>query len=390
MTRRSTALAAALLLSVAAIPLSGAQAFQPTGSDVGDAFLTLLEAEDGKVDSYASASPTSAGLVIEGIKVVSDGGDDTVVTIGRTLLSDGQLQADGRLKLGGLSMDDLALTSSDGGLTVQTMRATDVLLPAPGMVDNVEDLPLGGPVYKTVAVETITVTAEDGNTVAIDKIAATIDEMDGDLMTAGSFAVDGLTIDTAALSDTDAAELKKLGYDSITLDVSGQGRWDPDSAQADLQSWRISGAEVGTLELSFSLGGITRELIDQLDAAQDNPEEAMALMQGITVNAINIDLQNDSLVDRVLEQHAQEAGMDRATFVSQMTAALPMMLGMLQNPGFQDEVATALTAFMTDPKSLSLAAAPANPVPMAQIMGTVMMAPQALPQMLGVSINANQ
>jgi len=390
MFRRSTALAAALMLSVSAAPLSGALAFEPTGSDVADAFLTLLETEDGTVESYASATETGDGFVIENLRVVSEGNDNAVVTIARTVLEDGEVLSNGRLSLGAMSMDTLELTSNDGGMTIGSLAATEVVLPSPEEASNMTDLTVDGPVYKSVDVQTINVTAEDGNTVAIGRVAATVDEMVDDMPTAGSLAVEGITIDAASLSDGDAQEFRKLGYETVTLNVTAEGKWDPETAEVDLSTVSISGEEVGTLALSLSLGGITKELIEQLDAAQDSPEEAMALLQGVLVNGMTIDLTNDSLVDRVLDQQAEEAGMDRTAYVSQMTAALPLMLGMLQNPDFQQEVATAVTTFLTDPQSLNVAAAPGNPVPVAQIMGTVMMAPQALPQMLGVSITANQ
>lgn len=66
------------------------------------------------------------------------------------------------------------------------------------------------------------------------------------------------------------------------------------------------------------------------------------------------------------------------------------MLSMLNNPEFQAKVAGAATAFLKDPKSLSASAMPGTPVPFAQILGTAMMAPQSLPDILGVTITANQ
>ncbi len=45
---------------------------------------------------------------------------------------------------------------------------------------------------------------------------------------------------------------------------------------------------------------------------------------------------------------------------------------------------------LSNPKSLEMAAKPAAPVPFAQLVGTVMMAPQTLPNVLAVEVAANE
>ncbi|MEP2435261.1 MAG: hypothetical protein ABJH93_00005, partial [Roseibium sp.] len=73
----------------------------------------------------------------------------------------------------------------------------------------------------------------------------------------------------------------------------------------------------------------------------------------------------------------------------QLEGGLPMMLSMHQNPEFQTKVSAALGSFLKRPESLKVTASPSAPVPVAQLMGTVMMAPHTLPQVLGIDIAAN-
>ena len=184
--------------------------------------------------------------------------------------------------------------------------------------------------------------------------------------------------------------LSDLGYESLTLSIQMEADWKPDTGALAIDRLTLSGENAGTLNAALRINGLTREVLEQLDAAQDNPEQAMGLMQGLLVESVSLRIENDSIVDRVLENQAKEAGATREVFVEQLTGALPFMLSMLNNAEFQAKIAGAATAFLKDPKSLSASAMPAAPVPFAQILGTAMMAPQSLPDILGVTITANQ
>ena len=173
----------------------------------------------------------------------------------------------------------------------------------------------------------------------------------------------------------------------MTAEVSGN--WDPESGSLSIDNITLSGDDAGTLNASLKINGVTRALVTQLDAAQNNPQQAMGLMQGLLVEEVTIRLDNDTLVERVLDMQAAEAGVTRETFVTQLTGALPMMLAILNNAEFQNEVAGAASVFLNDPKSLQVTAMPGTPIPFASILGAAMMAPQSLPALLGVSVVAN-
>ena len=59
-----------------------AAAFDPSGNEVADAFLSLLETEDGKVESYGSVTESGDTVTITDLQLSHDGGDDSN---GRTL-----------------------------------------------------------------------------------------------------------------------------------------------------------------------------------------------------------------------------------------------------------------------------------------------------------------
>ncbi|WP_269582561.1 hypothetical protein [Roseibium sp. Sym1] len=387
---RSPRIAAGLTAAVSLIALhaSPALAFDPTGSDVADAFLNLLDAEDGTVESYGSVDGSGGTVTISDIVVTKDGDDDGRVTIATTTLTDGAVQDDGRLKLGSLALENLQLTADDGGMSLARLSVTDLLLPSAKEMG--ADTPPVGPGYKTLEATSIEILNEDGKLANVARISSSIDAMDGDLPTGGQFSVTGATVDVKQLQSEETKTLTDLGYETLTVDLAGSGKWDPDAATLVISEMKIDAKDAASLSLSLSLGGVTREVITELNAKSDKPEEAMALLQNVTIENAKIRLDDASLTGRVLDQEAKKAGVETPQYVAGLTGSLPLMLGMLQNKELEGQVAQAVTQYLTTPGSLELKAAPSAPVPLSQIMGTAMLAPQMIPQILSVGITANQ
>ncbi|QFT00334.1 hypothetical protein FIV06_23100 [Labrenzia sp. THAF191b] len=390
MFSRSPRIAAGLTAAVSLLALqaSPALAFDPSGNEIADAFLSLLDAEKGTVESYGSVDEAGGAVTLSDIVISKEDEEGASVTIASTVLTGGEIQADGRLKLASLDMSNLQLTAEDGGMSLADLKVTELLLPTPE--EAASDTPPVGPGYKTFEANSIQIRDEDNQIADIAKISSSIDAMDGDLPTAGSFAVTGATIDVKELESKETKSLTDLGYETLTVDVAGSGKWDPEAATLVVPELKIDAKEAASLSLSFSMGGVTREVVTQLNEKSEKPEEAMALLQNVTIENAKIRLDDASLTGRVLDQESKKAGVDTPTYVAGLTGTLPMMLGMLQNKELEGKVAQAVTQFLNTPGSLELTAAPGAPVPLSQIMGTAMFAPQMIPQILSVGITANQ
>jgi len=386
---RSPRIAAGLTAAVSLIALqvTPALAFDPTGNDVADAFLTLLDAQEGTVESYSNVEVSGGTVTISDV-VVTQEGEDGRVTIATTTLTDGALQDNGRLKLAGLGLENLELAADDGGLTLGSLQVTDLLLPSVAEME--ADTPPVGPGYSTLEANTIEIRDEDGKVADIVKISSSIDGMDGDLPTGGQFAVTGATVDATQLEAEEAKTLTDLGYQTLTVDLAGSAEWDPDAATLVVPEVKIDAKDAAKLSISFSLGGVTRDVVTQLNEKSDNPEEAMALLQNVTIDNAKIRVDDASLTGRILDQEAKKAGVETPQYVAGITGSLPLMLGMLQNKELEGQVAQAVTEYLNAPGSLQIVAAPSAPVPVSQIMGTAMLAPQMIPQILAVGIAANQ
>ncbi|WP_428674488.1 hypothetical protein [Roseibium sp.] len=378
----------ATAVSLIVVQASPALAFDPSGNAVADAFLTLLDSEDGTVQSYASVEETGNTVTIKDLLITNEDKDNVKVTIGSTALTDGVVQDNGRLKLGNLGLEKLKLTADDGGMTLESLSVSDLLLPS---ADEAKDgnSPVN-PGYRVLEINAVQISDEDGKVADVDKIYSSIDSMDGDLPTSGQFAITGAKIDVKQLEAKEATSLTELGYETLNFSVSGSGKWDPDAATLAIPELKIDAENAASLSLSLSLGGVTRDVVTQLNDKTKKPEEAMALVQNVSIENAKIRLDDASLTGRILDQEAKKAGVETPVFVSGLTGSLPMMLGMLQNKELEAQVAKAVTDYLTTPGSLEITAAPGTPVPVSQIMGTAMLAPQMIPQILSVAISANQ
>lgn len=381
----------AALATCVAAPLAApsALAFTPSGNPVADAFLAILETDDGKVESYESVNESGDTVTIKGLELSTEGADPTKASVASATLQSGSVLDNGRLKLGNLTLESLNIRADDGDVTVGSFSANDLVLPTPEELDSSGDKPVIGPSYRDLEILDVSMSDEDNNQVELGRLFTAIDEMDGDMPTAARFAIDGLKVDAENLDDEGKKALADLGYERLVISAEGQGRWDPEAATVAVENLVLAGEEAAELSLSLKLGGITRDLVAKLSVIEDG-EQALGLMQGVSVQNLTINVENSSLVERILDMQAREAGTDRDTLVQQLNAGLPLMLAALQNQAFQDKVASAASSFLTDPKSLMVSVAPANPVPVAQIMGAAMMAPQSLPDILGVDVVANQ
>ncbi|GAA0771685.1 hypothetical protein E1180_04460 [Roseibium denhamense] len=374
-------------VSLVALQAAAAQAFEPSGSEIADAFLTVIDSGDGEVTSYGAVDDSGGTVTIKDIVVSNADSDDGQATIASTSLTGGEMQSDGRLAIDELKLENLTLTADDGGLSLQSLTATELLLPS--KEELASDTPPPGPGYKSLEINTVAINDENGKVADIQSITSVIDELDGTLPTAGRFSLTGATVDVNALEDDDVQPLKDLGYQTLTVNLNGEATWDPDAATVDLKEFKIDAEDAASLSLAFSLGGVTREVVTELNAKSDKPEEAMALLQNVTISSATIRVDDSSLTGRILDQEAKKAGVETPQYVAGLTGSLPLMLGMLQNQALQDQVASAVTQYLNDPQSLQVTAAPGAPVPISQIMGTAMIAPQMIPQILSVAITAN-
>jgi hypothetical protein len=216
-------------------------------------------------------------------------------------------------------------------------------------------------------------------------------------------AAESFSADLSQAEDPQSkAVIEALGYQNIKGSLEMAGSWQPSDGHIGLSQYDITVENAGTLGLTLDLGGYTTDFVKQLQdiqkkmAADPNDQAAgmqvFGLMQQLNFGSASIRWDDDSLTNKVLDFVAQSNGQKAEELATQAKGMVPMMLAMggISDAAFVKQVSDAVNAYLTEPKSLEIAAEPASDVPFAQIMaGGMSGQPQQLIQMLGLSVTAN-
>lgn len=361
---------------------SSAAALAATEEEITSALESLIESGDAPI-SVELGTPTSQDdtLVYENVVVTATGEDPSTTTIDSLTITGGDVNEAGGLVAEQILAEGISNASGETTATVRSFEAVNVdVAPA------AEGQEPGGRV-DAITIEGINVVEPETPPVNIETVSFEASDYRDGYPHAVRLAIEGIEVDPSQAPEGDetAEQLKALGYDTLSLSVLGSGRWDEASGDLVIEELTIEGDEMGALTISGELGGFTADLVAKLDQPNPPPE----LMEQITISSATVTFEDESLTGRVLDTQASEMGTDRATFVEQITAAMPLMLTMLQNPSFQDEVAGAVTTFLKDPQTITVSVEPSSPVSILSVIGTAQMAPQSLPDMLNVDITAN-
>ncbi|WP_319773920.1 hypothetical protein [Breoghania sp.] len=367
-------------------------AFEPTGNPVADAFLTSLEAGYATKVSVESVAVAGEEVVMKGISAdYSAKGDKRVFSIGSASLSDAALQADGSITSSSMALTNLSFLLDGDMVKVDVGAFKGLRIPSPEEIKNPSKAIEKPPFYREMEFTGITMSAEDEADVPIERFASTLNPIGDDGSIKASLDVEGILIDPNSVEDKDfAKQMAEMGYDSLNLSIKGAGMWSAADGKAALEDFEISGKDMGALHISTTLLGLTPEVLSQFQEAESDFGKLTGLLQMISIVDLNIHFRNDTMVDRILDMQAKEAGTDRAGLVDQLSGAMPNILALLQNPGLQEKIQNAAVAFLNQPGTFTVSANPAQPVPFGQIVGVAMIAPQTIPDMLAVEIQANQ
>lgn len=393
-------LSRAAALAVGALATAApASAFEATGDPVADALMTLLEA-NGATDVAAEAATTSGGVTtITGLTATrTDEETDTaaVFTIDTITIEGGAVGTDSALEADRIDLETIRIAAEadpDGGptnATIGSLTLTDVSMPQAAELAD-EDTTVDLARYRRMSLDDLAIAEADAEPVTVDGVEVEITRFDGEEPRAAVVEVDDITVPMGAIDDEDSrAQLEALGYDGVRLDFDADVDWEAASGALSVRKFELTGEDMGVISVVASLGGLTEAVIEQLQADQEDFQEMMAVLGNVTIGNLSISYDDGGLAPKLLDYTAEQQGTDTATLVAGLTAALPDMLAVLDNQAFQDQIERAVSAFLGNPQSLTVVAEPPAPVPVPQIAGVAMMAPQTLPSVLNVRVTANQ
>ena len=320
------------------------------------------------------------GAVIEWERADIDGDDVVLVNVevgnteGRLPIGDitltGVSRVDQGYRVEEITFDDMEFGDDMGAVTMDGAELTGVLLPDDANLDN-----YGGTLfYETAYVGNISVSIENEEIVSMSDFYTELSApADGRPMTYTGRAEE-FYLDLSIVDDPNQrAVLEALDYLELTGSFAFEGYWQPDGGRFALSQYDITIDDAGTLGITADIDGYTPEFIASLRDLQlqmaanpdaDSSAQGLAilgLMQQLTFHSAEISFSDDSLTNKVLEFVAAAQGMRPADIANQAKAILPFALGQLGNPELTMQATQAVSAFLDNPQSIRLRAAPASP-----------------------------
>lgn len=383
MTRASTLATFSLGLSLSTALLASPALAQSARDQALAVTKATIELSGGKV-TWGRVEGDDARFTVSGTTIVKSGDNSSNVAIQTLTFVGAKTTADGGFTADEIDLDKVEVVEKDGRFTLDrgvmkrvTAKPAEVVQKSKGFADIVESFEATG----------LVLVDDKNKTVPIAAVKMDTSEWVDGVPRKGSFEVRGITVPVDP-KDEEMKDLVALGYGSISVDIAGSGSWDEKTGRLVLNQ-TTSGANMGGLDIGLTIGGLTPDVIAKFRLAGDDSAKQMELMQGLTLEKARLRWVDASLTTRVIAQQAKEQGADAATFTKQLKLMVPMMTSMIGNKGFEAKVNTAVGAYLDQPKSLTVSANPAQPLPVSQIMGAAMMAPQSLPTVLGADVAAN-
>jgi hypothetical protein len=194
---------------------------------------------------------------------------------------------------------------------------------------------------------------------------------------------DGIKFPVSAIEDKEAQELlQTLGLDTVVWSDETRLYWDEATLELRLERLMMNIEGVGMAEASARFANVPKALFED--------PEGQGQMAAIVAQFVDASFVfNDSGVTaKGLAHIAKEEGIPENVFREALVAQAAQATAPIQNEAFTKMVSEAASKFLKDPKQLKITLTPANPVPLAQILGSLA-APQTLPDLLNVNIVAN-
>lgn len=389
---RTPALLGALVslgfLAATAVP---ALALEP--EDFAEKLIRSLSPTEATL-SYGDASATGDTVILSETSLASPTGE--VLAIG-TLTFEGVAEtADGGYTVRELLIPDIDTIEGETRFTLRDMRVSAIEIP--GTVDE-SDYVDGMIFYQQVSSGPLAVTIADEPAFSLNEIVIDIARRPNDSGIDTMMRAEGLYADLGMVEEAKASEaIEALELEEVTGRMNVTAGWDVASGEIDISDYAIELDDIGRLVMMLRISGYTPEFAQALQETQElgaggNDEMTglamLGLMQQLTFNSASIRFEDSSITRRVLNYIGGQQGVDGEQMADAVTGMLPLFLGRLQNPALQEEISEAVSAYLADPKSLTISANPEKPLPFMTLMSAGSTSPQTLPDVLNLEIRAN-
>lgn len=306
---------------------------------------------------------------------------------------------------GGYTIDSVTFDNVDIRQDKTEVRASDIAIsgltvPA-GTTGNTLDSVL---LYDEASAGPVEVKVDGKTVVSIGSSKLTTDVSDDEKKIGFDLSVADIKADLGTIDDPNTRQtIADLGINSLDGEVTMTGSWDLEPGTIAIEDYAIDFANVGKLSMAFSLSGYTPDFVRSANEtarameANPNKEEAqqaanlamLGLMQRLTFNSAMIRFDDAGITEKGLDVVAKQQGTTADQLAQMVKAMTPMVLAQYNIPELQNALSQAVNTYLDKPGNLTVTAQPQNPVPFPMILGAGMGAPNTLPQVLGVTVKAN-
>jgi hypothetical protein len=168
-----------------------------------------------------------------------------------------------------------------------------------------------------------------------------------------------------------AGMLATMGFEQLTFSGEGESLYDPDADIVTLVKgknyWKLN--EGFKLDLSAKYAGtkaIAAAQVASLDETADPEAMFDTVMQSLEVHQFEFAFDDDGILNRALNAYAAQSGDDPAALRGQLSGMFAMAPMFAQGTGIDvavvTELASALSSFVSDPKTLTISLAPKAPI----------------------------
>ncbi|MBC2773521.1 hypothetical protein H6M51_11650 [Rhizobium sp. AQ_MP] len=388
------------LLASAALCAFAGPAFALDGQDLLNK-INASFASGGTTIKADAIEVSGSDVLLKGVKFGVEGdATDKPLAIEQLTLQGVSEEEGGAYFIDRVEFPEVNVTEEKSSFKVQDLYLAGVYVPGDVKAEGIDSLMFyeeahSGPVDVTVDGKSVFSMAEAVGTMGLSDDESTI-TFEG--------SVTGVKADLSTVEDAQAkAQIEALGLTKLDGNMNMSGSWEVESGTIDIEDYSIDFANVGKLSLAFSMSGYTLDLVKQMQEqarmmqAQPQNEQAqqaaglamLGLVQQLSLVDAQIRFEDAGITKRGLDFAGKSQGTDGAQMAQMVKGMVPILLAQAKLGALQNEVSAAVNAYIDNPKALTIAAAPANPVAFPMIMGAAMGAPETIPGLIGLKVTAN-
>ncbi|MBP1843577.1 hypothetical protein J2046_001833 [Rhizobium petrolearium] len=298
------------------------------------------------------------------------------------------------------SFDNVNITQDKTTFTASDISMSGLVVPSDPTANSLDAVLL----YDEAHIGRMAATIDGKPAFSVDETNLTTEVADDNSSIGFDLQANGIKSDLSLIEDAKARDaLQRLGITSLDGKVTMQGSWAPEDGALDVDEYALDFADIGRLNLTFSISGYTLDFIKSANEtakameANPNKEEAqqaaslamLGLMQRLTFSSAEIRFEDAGITKRALDYAGKSQGTSGEQMAQMLKGMAPMMLAQYNLPELQNMVSAAVNTYLDNPGSFTISAEPENGVPFPMVMGAAMGAPNTLPKVLGVKVTAN-